>query len=305
MYETFDGSSSTYELQWYWINAITDSDGNSYSSTGSDSTYTFTVEEDSSATIYTIKLAYTTTDGLAFTYTYTSATTTIYTATTTQTSIGTVLVYYDENNSSVEKVTVDGDEADYRGEDNGSYIYTWCYDDEVQYTLTISVASGTASYTLTTVSLSEVTSGDYAGYYVVNDYTLGETADEGGSGLSKMLTADQLDGVSEVVIEFTCEDSAWFTIACTSDWRGKIDTALDSETAGSYTLTLSSAGAYLVSDTTSTGAYQNYDKNLEWDTSYSSKGVDMVAFYRDNGGLWAAGGNCTVDAVYVKYEDEE
>ena len=149
--EAYDESETTYTVSYYYLDEIADSDGNAYSYSSSydddgNLTYTFTVEDDDSATIYTLSLGYSTTDGLAFTYTYESVTTAIYTAEGALDE--TVKVYYDTDTSSIEKVTMGEETLAENTDGTGSYS-VYSDDGSVQYTLDVSVASGKASYTTT------------------------------------------------------------------------------------------------------------------------------------------------------------
>ena len=61
----------------------------------------------------------------------------------------TVLVYYDTDNSSIEQVTVDGESTSYN-EYEGTYSYrVSSSDDNVDYTLEVSVANAATTYTVT------------------------------------------------------------------------------------------------------------------------------------------------------------
>ena len=81
--------------------------------------------------------------------------------------------------------------------------------------------------------------------YAVTDSSAIEEADD--STVMQIVTADELEGAESVVfvITYGSGSNRWFTICQDSGWSGKVE--VGELSSGTYTLTLSSAGAYLES----------------------------------------------------------
>ena len=140
--------------------------------------------------------------------------------------------------------------------------------------------------------------------YEVTDSSAIEEADD--STVAQIVTAKELDGAESVVFVITYGSGSyrWFTICQNSTWVGKVE--VGELSSGTYTLTLSSAGAYLESTYDSSVAeYINYDANLQWYCDTSSKDVDMIKWFSDDGIYAAKGASTTLQAVYIKYSSED
>ena len=138
-------------------------------------------------------------------------------------------------------------------------------------------------------SMSEVTEGDYEGYIEIDisEITLS-------SSLAQIVTSSQLSGAEEVVVLISVTaSSAWFNLGTsTSDWStlGNPSDFYNSAASGeTYVLTLTSEGYSLAGE--------------DEDTTYGSSGATgtspTVSSFSDTG-IYAAGENCTISAVYVK-----
>ena len=299
MTETFDGSDTTCEMSNYWLYKITDSDGNSYdwSSSWDDETqseiYSFTVEDDDSATIYTIALGYSTTDGLAFTYTYESVTTAIYTAEGALDE--TVKVYYNTSTSSIEQVTVDGESISYNeNADTYSYSLYNSDGDYMQYTLAVSVANGAASYSYTKSGTSTYeASGQIEGVTVTVRARVTETND--GSSSTYDITSYYLD-------EITDSDGNAYSYSQTYDSDTKSYTYTfsveDDDSAVVYTFSLGYS-------TTSDGVAFSYTYTSATTTIYEATGIldETVLVYYDTDNSSVE--KVTVDGESTSYNESE
>ena len=272
--EAYDESETTYTVSYYYLDEIADSDGNAYSYSSSydddgNLTYTFTVEDNDSATIYTLSLGYSTTDGLAFTYTYESVTTNIYTAEGALDE--TVKVYYDTDNSSIEKVTMGEDTL--AENTDGTYWYSVHSDDgSVQYTLDVSVASGKASYT-TTITINDDNDDVFSQVHITVDSSGEITAVTVNGGEEADATSDNY------VWTVVTLDNTLYTLTIASDYSSYTCEESGSTVSGSLYGSISSG-----TSTTLTAPSGVSKITIKWTYDSLASSSDTTAIYL---GDWA------------------